>query len=618
MPRRRAPRPKAAAGPPRVPLAEALACLQRGDADGAARAAEAALRARPDSAPAHYLLGNSRLLANRPEEAATSYRNALARDPALAEAHNNLGFILERQGYRDQAAACYRAAIAARTNYPEAHNNLGNVLLAEGRAEAATQSFAAAVAARPAYVEAWYNLANALAALDRGEDAAAAYRKALDLRPGFVEALNNLAVLLVELERPAEALEAARRAVAADPGRAESHYNLGSALRDTGAWEPAIAAYRQAAILNPADARPFIAAGNILLDHDRAGEARVLFLTAQRLRPLTVRRGVKPVPDFTVLLLTAPGAANTPSDYLVGRAGYDSNFVALMAGVEPDLDLLRRSGDVVFNLISDVDHARAILPWVGELADRLGRPVLNHPSAIKGTGREAVAARLAGLPHCKVPRTLRLAPGEDPASALAVLAFPLLARVGGAHGGAELEKFDEPTAARAFLARRPRLSHYLTEFVPYPSADGHFRKYRLIFIDGAIYPYHLAIGDQWKVHHFSTDMENQEWMRREEAAFVADPRSVFRPPQWDALERIQRAIGLDYFGIDCGIDQAGDLVVFEVNATMLVHGERGVFAYKTPYIARIKDAFDAMLARAAGRAPRLARESQPGRPDPEL
>jgi glutathione synthase/RimK-type ligase-like ATP-grasp enzyme len=59
-----------------------------------------------------------------------------------------------------------------------------------------------------------------------------------------------------------------------------------------------------------------------------------------------------------------------------------------------------------------------------------------------------------------------------------------------------------------------------------------------------------------------------------------------------------RATGLDYGGIDCGLDRDGRIVVFEANASMLVHDEKlEDFAYKNPYIAKIKTAFDAMVSR---------------------
>ena len=37
-------------------------------------------------------------------------------------------------------------------------------------------------------------------------------------------------------------------------------------------------------------------------------------------------------------------------------------------------------------------------------------------------------------------------------------------------------------------------------------------------------PYHLAIGDDWKVHHFRTDMADHRWMQEEEElALLSDP-----------------------------------------------------------------------------------------------
>jgi glutathione synthase/RimK-type ligase-like ATP-grasp enzyme len=43
------------------------------------------------------------------------------------------------------------------------------------------------------------------------------------------------------------------------------------------------------------------------------------------------------------------------------------------------------------------------------------------------------------------------------------------------------------------------------------------------------------------------------------------------------MREIQERIGLDYFGIDCGLDRAGNLFVFEANASMLVHEHNGDF-----------------------------------------
>jgi glutathione synthase/RimK-type ligase-like ATP-grasp enzyme len=65
------------------------------------------------------------------------------------------------------------------------------------------------------------------------------------------------------------------------------------------------------------------------------------------------------------------------------------------------------------------------------------------------------------------------------------------------------------------------------------------------------------------------------------------------------LRAIQQRIGLEFFGIDCGLDRSGNLVVFEVNASMLVHEGNEEFPYKAPFVLRIKLAFDEMLRKFA-------------------
>ena len=95
-------------------------------------------------------------------------------------------------------------------------------------------------------------------------------------------------------------------------------------------------------------------------------------------------------------------------------------------------------------------------------------------------------------------------------------------------------------------------------------------------------------------------------MRDEERAFLEEPRAVFNARQYDVLRAIQTTVDLDYFGIDCGLDRAGNVVVFEVNASMLVHQNNERFPYKIPFVRAIKRAFDDMLvnrrAAAVGRA----------------
>ncbi len=218
-----------------------------------------------------------------------------------------------------------------------------------------------------------------------------------------------------------------------------------------------------------------------------------------------------------------------------------------------------------------------------------------------------MADKLAGIPLCRSPRTVRLRgavlAGPEGASHIGGFATPLLVRRAGTHGGDDFDKVDERAAVAPLVASKPEEDFYISEYLDCQSPDGCYRKYRFICIDGQILPYHLAIHDHWMVHHFRTDMGDQAWKRAEEEAFLSHTERSFSAAHMQTLAAIRDAVGLDYCGIDCSFDQEGNIVVFEANATMLVHDEKNEpFRYKNPYIARIKDAFDSALAKLAGRA----------------
>ena len=67
----------------------------------------------------------------------------------------------------------------------------------------------------------------------------------------------------------------------------------------------------------------------------------------------------------------------------------------------------------------------------------------------------------------------------------------------------------------------------------------------------------------------------------------------------ETMAALRERFGLDYFGIDCGLDRDGNLIVFEVNASMLVHDDNAEFPYKDAAVRAIKTAFGAMLRNRA-------------------
>ncbi len=101
--------------------------------------------------------------------------------------------------------------------------------------------------------------------------------------------------------------------------------------------------------------------------------------------------------------------------------------------------------------------------------------------------------------------------------------------------------------------------------------DGRARKYRVMMIDGELYPLHLAISDHWKVHYFTAEMADRPAHQAEEAAFLNDMAGMVGANAMAALRSIQTTLKLDFGGIDFAIDKNGDVLLFEANATMLIN-----------------------------------------------
>jgi hypothetical protein len=110
-----------------------------------------------------------------------------------------------------------------------------------------------------------------------------------------------------------------------------------------------------------------------------------------------------------------------------------------------------------------------------------------------------------------------------------------------------------------------------------------------MFIGEAILPLHLAISRDWKVHYLSADMAENDANRAEDAAYLADLPGMLGERVMYGLNAIRTALGLDYAGIDFGINADGDVVVFEANATMIVPVPKSDprWNYRRPAVERI-------------------------------
>jgi glutathione synthase/RimK-type ligase-like ATP-grasp enzyme len=265
--------------------------------------------------------------------------------------------------------------------------------------------------------------------------------------------------------------------------------------------------------------------------------------------------------------------------------------------------------DLIFNAISDADVAMNALKSLPDLIAASDAPLINSPHAVMPTGRADIASRLGRLRNVVAAKTelvQRAVLERDGADCLRAhgFAFPLLLRLTQQHTGRHFVKVDRAEDLGASLAQLPGDEFFAIEYLDARGPDGLSRKYRVMFVDGQLYPLHLAVSPNWKIHYFSADMTENAENRAEDEAFLRDMPAAIGTTAMDALHDICTELALDYAGIDFAVNARGELLLFEANATMVIAapGADPRWDYRRAPTHAILDAVRQMLLKRAGKS----------------
>lgn len=451
----------------------------------------------------------------------------------------------------------------------------------------------------PLSVELALERARLLAELDRADEARDTYLRLVARAPNDVRALTDFGTFLMQGGFRAAARTVYERALALAPQSALGHANLAHVYFAGNDYAAARTHYEAALAIDPQLAQAHqglsYALTRLGLDDEALVHRRLGF--AGRAVSTAPYRGTAAPVDVLVCVCAAGGTLYTET-FLDDRVFRTTTLVADLYDGTPPLP----AADVVFNAISDADRAAAALDAAERLLAENTWPVINAPARVRATARAAGAARLGALADVVAPRmvTVSLDALRSDAAALVAqhgFAFPLLVRAPGFHTGEYFTRVEHAGELAAAVAAFPGPQALLIEFVDLRGDDGRVRKYRVMAIDGVLYPLHVAVAQTWKVHYFTADMSSDAANRAEDERFLAHPVSVIGAGAWSALERIRDAVGLEYAGIDFGIDRRGRVVVFEANATMIVlpPGSDTIWDYRRAPVARVIDAVQAMV-----------------------
>ena len=219
------------------------------------------------------------------------------------------------------------------------------------------------------------------------------------------------------------------------------------------------------------------------------------------------------------------------------------------------------------------------------------------------SGRANNAVRFSSIPGVRTPAILNIPreilsnPGGYDRVARHGFSYPFLLRSPGYHVGRHFQLISNERDLADGVATLPGKTLSLIQYLDAQGRDEKIRKYRVMTINGELYPAHLAVSRQWKVHYFSADMADYPEHRAEDDAFLRDMKAVVGARVFNAIVGISKMLALDYGGIDFGIDLNGNAILFEANAYMNVPlaESDNRWDYRRESISRIWDATRRML-----------------------
>jgi glutathione synthase/RimK-type ligase-like ATP-grasp enzyme len=365
--------------------------------------------------------------------------------------------------------------------------------------------------------------------------------------------------------------------------------------------------------------------GQILINRGVQGDANALLdlsvilqLTGQPEQAMDVQRQalaikqhytLKPTEtnhDIRLLAIVGPGdlMTNTPLEFIAEGAG----FTVELLYVAPDMPLPTEipDHDIAICGLGELDRNQTGLFFINNLLDMLPGEILNPPLKVSRLGRDMICHDLQNVPGVDIPVTTRVSKNvltdlaNEKITAESLLKdgeFPIIVRPMDSHAGLGLEKIEQASELKDYMASNKAEYYFISRYVDYASPDGQFRKYRVVLVDGEPDLAHMGVSTHWMNHYGNAGMEESIEKREEEAHAMAEFSTGFAARHAEALKGAYENAGLDYCAIDCSETKDGKLLIFEIDSSMIIHMLDSVemYPYKRPQMAMIFDKFTTML-----------------------
>ncbi len=317
-----------------------------------------------------------------------------------------------------------------------------------------------------------------------GDDDAArmAYLEVLRSDPANIDALIELGNVALAGGFRSAAKTAYAEAIRHHPANAVARVNLANLLRADNEATAAKLQYEAALAIDAHLHEAHQGMAWALKDIDRdAAERHLQMGFVGRALVTKPYRGAEA--GIALLLLVCARGGNIPTDLWINDRRFTIHAI-YPEFYDPRVAVPKHA--LVVNVIGDADLCSVALSRCEALLAESRAPIINRPARVQSTGRAEIARRLGAIPGV-------IAPNIDTITAQAILGaeklkFPVLLRRPGFHTGEHFmyvaNPRELPTAIESLSAAEELL---LISYLDARGADGMWRKYRVMFIDGVLY-----------------------------------------------------------------------------------------------------------------------------------
>jgi predicted Zn-dependent protease len=253
-------------------LDDVRAALDENDVRKAETLLSEIIRAKPQSAEAHHLLGVIRFAEGRHSEAEQSLKKSVELNPKLVPAYLTLGDIYAAKGDRQALAQILERGLKENPAHPFLQQAAAVSAAEAGDLQAALRYLKAIPEAHapPGY---WEVLGRTLLSLGQWQEAEKAYARTFEEQPESVSALRALAGIALKQGDTEKAWHHMAQARKLAPDSPEVLYEFGQVSVVNNLIAEAVAVFRLLLIMEPDNPRFILGLGNALMDNASYADA---------------------------------------------------------------------------------------------------------------------------------------------------------------------------------------------------------------------------------------------------------------------------------------------------------------------------------------------------------